>query len=278
MGAFWKALKENPVETAMLSVGVALGLVLGFFTILGRFKVDLAIGVSMEILAIIAVILFFIRGKTDQVERAAQDTTMQLQHLECTLEEIRLHSWRLSEIFDTFGEKIPELEGDFKNADQVWILSRTCRRLWTDFRDELVPLVQKGKLRLLLLDPEGCALGLTAKSAIWDRPEEGNRVRSDVAHFLEGLEAFSQQNGLGRFVRKIDYLPPWTLILVNPGGEGGVINGGKVYVEMATYRAHPRKRPCFTILSDKDYDLFSEFRDEYSKMWDEAKDAWGPSG
>jgi hypothetical protein len=278
MRAFLKALKENPIETAILFVGVVLGLVLGFLTILGYSNTDLAIGISLEILAIIAGILFFIRGKTNQVERTTQETTKQLQHMEGSLEEIRLRSWRLSEVFDSFGEKIRELEGDFKNADQVWILSRTCRRLWTDFRDELIPLVHKGKLRILLLDPEGYALGLTAKSAIWDRPEEGYRIRNDVAHFLQGLEAFSQQNGLGKFVRKIDYLPAWTLILVNPGGESGVINSGKIYVEMATYRAHPRKRPCFTILSDKDYDLFSEFRDEYSKMWDEAKDAWDHSG
>lgn len=167
-----------------------------------------------------------------------------------------------------------KLEGDLKNADQVWILARTCRRLWTDFRDELMPLAQKGKLRLLLLDPEGYALGLTAKSAIWDRPNDRYRLQRNVMHFLEGLEAFCREDGLDKFVRTIDYLPAWTLILINPGSEGGVIDGGRIYVEMSTYRSHPRKRPSFTISSDNDYDLFSEFRDEYNKMWDEAMEAW----
>jgi len=64
------------------------------------------------------------------------------------------------------------------------------------------------------------------------------------------------------------------LILVNPGDENGVINDGKAYVEMSTYIAHPRKRPCFIISSDKDYDLFSEFRKEFCKMWDGAPGAW----
>ena len=79
MGAFLKALKENPVETTILFVGITLGLVLGFLTILGRSDTDVAIGISLEILAIIAGILFFIRGKTNQVERTTRETTKQLQ-------------------------------------------------------------------------------------------------------------------------------------------------------------------------------------------------------
>lgn len=274
MNTLLKALRRNPFDTAVISAGIVTGVVLGILTIWGYPTTDLAIGATLEVLAILGATLFFIREKTDQVEQNTQETTKALQKLDRHLEEIRFGPHRLSEVFDTFGEKIFELEGDLKNADRVWILARTCRRLWTDFSDELMPLAQKGKLRLLLLDPEGYALGLTAKSAIWDRPDDGYRLKRDVMRFLEGLEDYCQKDGLDKFVRKIDYLPAWTLILVNPGNENGVIDSGRVYVEMATYRAHPRKRPAFTISSDNDYDLFSDFRDEYNKMWNEAAEAW----
>lgn len=268
------AVTENPVEAAMVSTGIVLGVALGLLTMLGWSNINVAIGVSLEILAIIAIILFFIYGRTGEVKQSTMETTKRLQNLEGCLEEVRLRPWRLSEVFDSFGQKLPELEDDLKHADQVWILTRTCRRLWSDFEDQLVPLIERDKMRLLLLDPNGHALSMTSMSVIWDRPEDGYNPGSDVARFLRGLQSFSQRGGLNSFVRKIDYLPAWTLILVNPGSESSVTNGGKIYVEMATYRAHPRKRPCFTILSDQDVDLFSDFCDEYRKMWDRAIPAW----
>ena len=274
MGAVLRALKENPVETTTVVVGIALGLILGIATILGYSSTELAIGISLEILAIIAIVLFIIRGKTYQVEQNTHETAAKLQGLEGCLEDIRLHCWRLSEIFDSFIEKKPEIKRNLKAADQVWILSRTCRRLGLDFTDELEPLAQRDKLRLLLLDPKGHALGLTAQSTKWDSQQDRNHMRTNVVQFLKYLEDFSQENGLGQFVRTIDYLPAWTLILVNPIAEGSTAGGGKIYVEMATYRADSRERPCFTVLSDNDYSLFSEFCEEYSRMWQEADPAW----
>ena len=75
MDKFLKALRENPVETTIAFVGVVLGLAVGLITVLGYSSIGLAIGVSLEILAIIAGILFFVLGKTSQVERTTQETT-----------------------------------------------------------------------------------------------------------------------------------------------------------------------------------------------------------
>jgi len=268
------AVKENPVEAAMVSTGIVLGVALGLLTMLGSSNINVAIGVSLEILAIIAIILFFIYGRTGEVKQSTVETTKYLQNLEGCLEEIRLRPWRLAEVFDSFGQKLPELEADLKHADQVWILTRTCRRLWSGFEDQLVPLIERDKVRLLVLDPNGHALRMAYMSAFWERDEGEQNPGSNVGGFLRWLEDSSLASGWRQFVRKIDYLPAWTLILVNPGSKSVVSNDGKIYVELATYRAHPRKRPCFTILSDQDFDLFSEFRDEYDKMWDKAMPAW----
>jgi hypothetical protein len=296
MKTVWTALREDPGEAIAVVVAILVAAILAIFTFFGVFNVNLAIGVSLEALAIIMVLLFYIRGKSNRVEHMTREllgvegkldqgvqeaqngfqmVQSQLQHLENCLEETRSHPYRLSRVLVPFWGKMTELEEDLRRADQVWILSRTCRRLWADFSDELTLAAQRGGLRFLLLDPEGHALGLTVKSTTWDIPGDGELLRQNVKHFLNSLEALCQDNALNKLsVRKIDYLPAWTLILVNPGDGSDVVDNGKAYVEMATYRAHPRKRPCLTISSDKDYDLFCEFREEFSKMWERATAAW----
>jgi len=229
MNMILTALKEDPLEAITVGAAIVVGAILAILTIIGAFHINLAIGVSLEALAIMIAMLFYLRAKTNQVEQTtrkllavegkldqgAQETQNgfheihdQLQNMKDYMEETRLHPFRLSEVFATFGEKVPELESDLRKSDQVWILSRTCRRLWGDFRDELTPLARKGELRLLLLDPDGHALGLAANPATWDRPEDRDLARQNVTHFLDSLQGLCQQHGLDKLeVRKIDYLP-----------------------------------------------------------------------
>ena len=199
MKEIWKALRENPVETAILFVGVGLGIVLGLSTILGYSNVGLASGITLELLAIIAGMLFFIRGATSRVHQATQETTTHLQTLENHLADARLHPYRVSEVVVPYCDKLAELENDLKHADRVWVLSRTCRRVWSDFNRELEGVAQKGELRFLLLDPTGHALGLTTEPATWDKPEDRDLLRRNVERFVSFLQELCEKNGLHQF-------------------------------------------------------------------------------
>ena len=198
------------------------------------------------------------------------------QELKQSLEDAlkRQHHRKLSDVFIPFGEGIRGLSQRLLQTDEVWILSRTCRRLWTDYGDELQTIARRGGLRLLILDPNDGALNMVARSAAWQRPGDGERLKTDVEQFVNRLEHIQGTLRLNHFeVRLIDYLPAWTLILINPNKSDGI-----VYVELATYRSHPRKRPSFVVERGVDYDLFDQLRSEFEEMWNSTQPAWGPAG
>jgi hypothetical protein len=198
------------------------------------------------------------------------------QELKQSLEDVlkRQHHRKLSEALIPFGESIRELSKRLLQADEVWILSRTCRRLWTDYGDELQTIARRDGLRLMILDPNDGALNMVARSAIWQQPGDGERLKSDVEQFVNRLNNIRGTLRLNGFeVRLIDYLPAWTMILINPRQNDGII-----YVELATYRSHPRKRPSFAVECSVEFDLFDQLRGEFDEMWNRAQPAWEPAG
>lgn len=194
------------------------------------------------------------------------------QELRSSLEELakRQQKPRIADVISPFGEGISERTRQLATADEVWILSRTCRRIWSDYQEELRTVAQRGGLRLLLIDPSDGAVEMVARSAIWQQPDDGAMLKLDIERFLDRLERIQGTVRLNKFeVRVINYLPAWTLILVNPGRSDGVI-----YVELATYRSHSRKRPTFAVRCGYDNDLFEQFRYEFEQMWNDAQPAW----
>jgi len=114
------------------------------------------------------------------------------------------------------------------------------------------------------------ALKMVATTAVWDKPDELNRLKNNLEGFVSRLRYIQSEMGMQKLdVHLLDYLPAWTLILINPTRSDAI-----AYVEMATYRAHPRKRPTFIVECSQDNPLFSLFRDEYEQMWKNAQPAW----
>ncbi len=194
------------------------------------------------------------------------------QELQRTLAEtVRLTAGpRLSEVFVPYHERMKELSDHLLQADEVWILSRTCRRLWSDYEEELRTIAARNGLKLLFLDPSNGALKMISKSAVWQQPGDGDRLKSDVEQFITRLERVRGALHLDKFeVRLLDYLPAWSLVMINPHKDTGVI-----FAELATYRSHPRKRPSLKVECGVDYDLFNQLRYEFEQMWNSARSAW----
>lgn len=194
------------------------------------------------------------------------------QSLKESMEKVLEHQHRprLSTALVPFSRGMQELSRRLMQADEAWILSRTCRRLWGDYQEELQAVAKRGGLRLLFLDPDNGALDMVARSAIWQQPGDDERIKTDVRHLINHLEYVQAKLHLNELaVRLIDYLPAWTLILINPRKNDGII-----WVELATYRSHPRKRPSFVVECSLDNDLFGQFRAEFEQMWQDAHPAW----
>ena len=234
---------------------VPLCLVVVLLDVLGI--VNLTI-VTSAILAALALLAFNLLANRRTEQELQQWLRQAVQHN---------FQYRLSEIFVPFGEKVQERRQRLGQADHVWILSRTCRRVWADNEEELQTVSKRGGLKLLFLDPADGALGMVAKSAVWDQPGDGQRLKSEVEHFIQLLKLVQERLSLDKLeIRLIDYLPAWTLILIDPDKDDGVI-----YVELATFRSSSYKRPSFIVDSRTDHTLFEQFRDDFKEMWNRAQ-------
>lgn len=76
------------------------------------------------------------------------------------------------------------------------------------------------------------------------------------------LNKLKEDYGNETDLRVIDYLPAWTLIIINPNKRN---EDSVIYVELATYNADAEERPTFKVTSDeKKY--FNEFLNEFNDM------------
>jgi hypothetical protein len=217
--------------------------------------------VTSAILAVLSLEAFSLlanRRNELELQRALAETTRQLARP------------RLAEVIVPYTERMKELTDHLLQADEVWILSRTCRRMWGDYEDELRTIAARHGLRLLVVDPSNGALDMITRSAVWQQPDDSARLKSNVEQFITLLGQVRGTLRLEKFeLRLLDYLPAWTLVVINPHKDTGVI-----YVELATYRSHPRKRPSLKVECGTDYELFSQLLYEFEEMWRSARSAW----
>ena len=80
---------------------------------------------TLGLLALIAVSLLRNRGASDQLQQTLQETRSQLQ---ATLAGIQKPS--ASQIVTPYKDFVSEIDERLSLAKEVWVLSRTCTRLW----------------------------------------------------------------------------------------------------------------------------------------------------
>ncbi len=250
----WKVIRQNIVEYLTILISfIVLGL-----SVLNMVDLKIVTGAILAVLSLQAIILLANR-RTEKELKLSLEKLLNQQH-----------QLKLSDIIVPFGDGMQDLSNRFAQADEVWILGRTCQRLWSDYQDELQKVARRDGLKFLLIDPSDGVLDMIAKSAIWQIPGAVDRLKIDVELSIDLFKHFKKTANVNKFeVRVINYLPAWMLILINPGRQDGV-----VCVEMATYRAHPRKRPSFVVKCGLDNALFEQFCNEFEEMWNDAESAW----
>jgi hypothetical protein len=254
--SIWDDIRQGHNVEVYLTVLICL--VVLILNLLGVVDMKIVTSAILAVLSLEAFSLLTNRHSEQALQQTLAETTR------------RLAGPRLAEVFVPYSERVTELSSHLLQADEVWILSRTCRRLWTDYEEELRTIAARNGLKLLLLDPNNGALKMISKSAVWQQPGDGDRLKSDVEQFITRLERVRGTLRLDKFeVRLLDYLPAWTLVMINPHKDSGVI-----FAELATYRSHPRKRPSLKVECGVDYDLFNHLRYEYEEMWNSARSAW----
>jgi hypothetical protein len=120
----------------------------------------------------------------------------------------------------------------------------------------------------MLVDPNGSAVKMIVGTAEGLQNSSNlNLRRATIEDLLIRLARLRSQLGEESLqVRTMDYLPAWTLVFIDPWNGKGV-----AYVELAAFRANPRNRPTFSLMAERELQLFQKFRDEFETMWNCAR-------
>jgi|WetSurMetagenome_2_1015567.scaffolds.fasta_scaffold18733_4 hypothetical protein len=255
----WGSIKKNPDLVIMLVAGSIVAL-LGLTQTLPQEVVAAAI---LGILVVLSFALWHNRTREEELQFAAGRILDTLQ------------DYFPGRMFKEYVDYRNSLREDIAKADEVWVLSRTCQSIWADFNAELSELLtspKNGRVRLMLVDPCNSlsALKMIVQSSQWDSTPTPDLLQARIMGFLTSLaeklpDQFSTQS---LQVRTIDYLPAWTLFLIDPESKDG---RNRIYVELATFPNAPNARPTFRLIANRDEPWFSRMKTEFKSMWDAEK-------
>jgi len=247
-------IKELITKYAELSITVAVAVFIVILDVMGAPQEWIFGG----ILAVLSILAFSIFKSREETEALRKTTEKMLEGLEKP---------SIDQSIIPYSEWMDEIRNNLTTSKEVWILSRTCMSLWSDYSDELTTVLTGGdNVRMMLVDPRNGALQMIAKSADFVRTNDPILLQQNVMNFLDRMSNYISTNtGLSLSMKTIDYLPHWTLIFTDPDRDHG-----SVFVELGTYRANGRSRPTFWLNKQRDRRLFEIFFKEFNQMWNQA--------
>jgi hypothetical protein len=261
MMAIWTWLKNNFGTITNVAIFV-IGVVIIFFDMTGRASPEAIQGATLTLLTLIGASLLTSHATNSRLQQEVEEILLDLKKPSAGL------------VLAPYKERMQEMERRLGLAREVWILSRTCIRIWDDYSSQFIELLSEGGglVRLMLVDPDDGAGRMIVESAEgWEYTQDVNLWRANVNNLLTRLAGAHSRFELESErlqVRLINYLPAWTLVLIDPESDKGVI-----FVELATFSANSRSRPAFLLTAEEDPQLFKLFREEFETMWKRARSA-----
>lgn len=195
---------------------------------------------------------------------------------------------QLEDPFDrlqTFVSFESEIKNNIKNADEIWLLSRTGINWWENFfMRPLNDLKNPPICRFLFICPDclcpkknqriPCNAMRMAKSTMSDHDPKKAKIHDIQRNTLNIIKGCFDKNNASNTnssqncseLRTINYLPSWALLIINPHKRNGK---SVIYVEFATFSDREKfQRPVSRITSSMD--LYNIFIDEFNNMWEKA--------
>ncbi len=187
----------------------------------------------------------------------------------------------VTKILKSYDELKDEIRIRLKDADEIWLLTRTGTGWFRDkaFGKEIRKVIKKGKdSRLLFLNPkpdEG-ALKMHADSSKleWYENKEVletkfEQIRANCFKLNNELMKENTKRKKKLFQLKvIDHLPAWTFFIINPNRRN---SDSVIYAESGSYRSASDERP-FLKITVQDIKYFNEFIEEFEEMWNDGEE------
>lgn len=231
---------------------------LGFLSIVEPEIVSSAI---LTILTLIAISLLLNRKKDSYLHQKMDDIIN------------RLLNPSAAQKFKPYKKYMDEIDQKISQAKEVWILSRTCGGYWKNYKDEFKKLLDNNSnnscIKMMTVHPDNGAVKMITNYSEWENQDRPDSLKDSINAFIKDIKTkFPLELKSKRVeVALIDYLPAWSLVLIDPNSK----ENGIIYVELATFRAHPRNRPTFSLKSREDSHYFEKFKNEFLTMFSYAK-------
>lgn len=170
---------------------------------------------------------------------------------------------------------IDEFPPDFSNrlddAREVWLIGTHHSAALTAYHQIFQnKLRDSGKLRFLLIDPDGAASKMAAMRFPGRVSPEQERMR--ILSSLQTLSALREIAPDKVEIRVIDFLVDYTAYVLDPESPSGMI-----YVERATYKTSGGARKPKFVYRKRDGRWFDHVRTEVGHLWESATD-WKAGG
>ncbi len=238
---------------------------LGFFDIVGESQIRAAL---LAVLAILSLSLLISRASQEKINQALENHKQSIQK---TIEKIEPPC--LSDRF--FREDYPGLniQPYIREAQKAYFwgfaFTSTIPTLRDDFENGLINGLE---LKFLFIKPDSDASKMAVKgSEKQDKNEFDRAVRGNLLTLSSMSKRHLKQTSKKSIEIKVfDYLPPFSIIAVDPH-----LPRGKMFVRIASYQMDRSKVPWFELEKKIDKNWFEVFSEQFETVWNNAED-WNP--
>lgn len=249
---------ENAAYLVMLFISVVISL-LGFFTDIFKENRNIVYLCSATLMVLSGITFITL-----------------ITHNVITQIKERLGSPGIDETIHSFGHFHDEIQKNILNAEEIWLISRTGRGWWTHYFKERFENKDKDlSAKFLFVDSDSPAVDMIKAGSDPDwvisndnNIRDDNYLRNDMKKFYRML--FDKINHNQKILNKsenilrcINYLPPWTLLIINPTKKNA---DSVVYVELGRFTADYLSRDTFKVYPGVS-SPFDAFIDEFEKVW-----------
>lgn len=250
-----KRFIENVRQYLDFYVTVILAFVIATMGIAGI--ADQAI-ISSAILATLGLISYSL------IRNRRQDEEIRSKLLEISVTE------RLSEKFFTQDFRVRDLKEQISQAKEIIFWGLTFTKTVEDLTSPILQALKKEeeyKLRFLLIEHDSTATEMAAfrNNLRRQKSKVNELVERTLTRLAEINDATSNSKGKLE-VRVVNYLPPWTMIAINPNTFDGFMS-----IRLTTFGIPNDERPHFELNHREDEYWFKFFLSQFESVWAEGE-------
>lgn len=250
----WNDIRSGQNIDVYITVGVAI--VVGVLGILSIASSTIIASATLAILALMAINLLLNRYENENIRKLIAQ---------------QQNSSGLSEKFLEPKYRLFEAKQHLMSARTAFFWGTDLARTVPLLDYEMIEGLRAGlSIKFLFIKP-GSGIDSTAVEMASFRYSNSGKgtdaINQDIERNFRCLATYRNSASQGKVeARVVNYLPPWTIIAINPHSPNG-----DMYVHLTPFRVPNEVRPSFHLSAKDDEKWFSFFLEQFEKVWEVAE-------